>query len=128
MSNFLKTTLGIALLATASAATLPTLVGGAAGAAAALAAAIAGFNGAAALVLAEAGSRSTSTRGFFAAVFGGMVLRMGLTLGAFVAAVRLLALPATPFAVSLLAFTGLFMAAELRLWSRQNFSPRSQLS
>ena len=36
--------------------------------------------------------------------------------------------PAGPFAVALLTYTGLFIAAEVSLWSRQDFSRRVQTS
>jgi len=39
-----------------------------------------------------------------------------------------LLLPALPFAAALLTFTGVFTAAEVTLWSRQNFSPGVQPS
>ena len=42
--------------------------------------------------------------------------------------IKVLLLPALPFAVALLTFTGVFTAAEVTLWSRQNFSPRVQPS
>jgi hypothetical protein len=98
------------------------------GNAVAAAAGLAAFNGLSALALACLGARQESTKGFFSAVFGGMVLRMATTLTGFLVGVKLLLLPATPFAVALLVFSGLFTAAEITLWSRQNFSPRTQLS
>lgn len=101
---------------------------GATGNAVAAAASLAAFNGLSALALAGVGARQASTKAFFSAVFGGMVLRMATTLAGFLAGVKLLLLPATPFAVALLVFSGLFTAAEIALWSRQNFSPRTQLS
>jgi hypothetical protein len=93
-----------------------------------LAGILATCNGVAALALAQTGGRAKSTKGFFGAVFGGMVLRMATTLVGFLAAVKVLLLPATPFAVALLVFTALFTAAEVILWSRQTFSPKVELS
>jgi branched-subunit amino acid ABC-type transport system permease component len=93
-----------------------------------LSAGIAVFNALCALLLTHLGSLAGSTKGFFGAVFGGMVLRMGTTLAGLLVGIKVLLLPALPFAVSLLAFTAVFTAAELTLWSRQNFSPRVQPS
>jgi hypothetical protein len=85
-------------------------------------------NGLCALLLSHIGSKRSSMKAFFGAVFGGMVLRMGTTLAGLAVGLKVLLLPAFPLAVALLAFTGLFTAAEVALWSRQNFSPRVQLS
>jgi len=85
---------------------------------------LATVNGIGALALSHLGSRWSSTKAFFGAVFGGMVLRMGLTLAGFVIGLRVLHLPEAPFAAALLTFTALFTAAETAVWSRQNFSPR----
>ena len=93
-----------------------------------LAALIATFNGVGALVLSHVGASRATNLGFFGAVFGGMVLRMGTTLAGLLIGVKILLLPAVPFAVALLAFTALFTVAEVALWSRQNFSPKVQLS
>lgn len=93
-----------------------------------LATILATANAVAAVGLAQLGARSSSTKGFFGAVFGGMVLRMATTLLGFVVAVKLLFLPATFFAVALLFFTALFTVAEVTLWSRQSFSPQVELS
>ncbi|MBP6704153.1 MAG: hypothetical protein KBH14_02935 [Vicinamibacteria bacterium] len=93
-----------------------------------LAALIATFNGVGALVLSHVGATRSTNAGFFGAVFGGMVLRMGTTLAGLLIGVKILLLPAVPFAVALLTFTALFTAAEVALWSRQNFSPKVQLS
>lgn len=101
---------------------------GATGNAVAAAASLAAFNGLSALALAGVGARQVSTKAFFSAVFGGMVLRMATTLAGFLLGVKLLLLPIPPFAVALLVFSGLFTAAEIALWSRQNFSPRTQIS
>jgi hypothetical protein len=81
-----------------------------------------------ALLLSHVGSRQSSTKAFFGAVLGGMILRMGVTLGGFVVGLKVLLLPAAPLASALLAFTACFTAAEVTLWSRQNFSPKVQLS
>lgn len=93
-----------------------------------LAALIATFNGVGALVLSHVGATRATNLGFFGAVFGGMVLRMATTLAGLLIGVKILLLPAVPFAVALLTFTALFTAAEVALWSRQNFSPKVQLS
>ena len=93
-----------------------------------LSAFLATANGLCALLLSHIGSRRSSTKGFFGAVFGGMVLRMGTTLGGLVIGLKILLLPAVPLASALLAFTACFTAAEVTLWSRQNFSPKVQLS
>ena len=89
---------------------------------------IATFNALGALLLTHIGSKRDSTKAFFGAVFGGMVLRMGTTLTGLLIGIKVLLLPALPFAVALLAFTGVFTAAEVTLWSRQNFSSRVQPS
>lgn len=89
---------------------------------------LATVNGVGALALSHLGSRWSSTKAFMGAVFGGMVLRMGLTLTGFLIGLRVLELPAALFAATLLTFTALFTAAELAVWSRQNFSPRVQQS
>ena len=85
-------------------------------------------NGLCALLLTDLGARRSSTKAFFGAVFGGMVLRMGTTLGGCVIAIRVFQLPIAPFVATLLTFTALFTAAEVALWSRRNFSPKVQLS
>lgn len=129
LSSSLQTAFGMALLGGISGLTATRTFGDSAtGNAVAAAASLATFNGLSALALAGVGARQASTKGFFAAVFGGMVLRMAMTLAGFLAGVKLLLLPATSFAVALLVFSGLFTAAEIALWSRQNFSPRTQLS
>lgn len=89
---------------------------------------LATFNGVAALALAAIGSRSASTKGFFASVFGGMVARMATSGVGILVAVKFWSLPAVTLAVSFLAFTALFTVFEVALWSRQTFSPRTQLS
>ncbi len=89
---------------------------------------IATGNGVCALLLTHIGSRRGSMKAFFGAVFGGMALRMGTTLMGLLVGIKVLLLPALPFAVALLAFTGVFKAAEVTLWSRQSFSPRVQPS
>lgn len=93
-----------------------------------LAALLATCNAIIALGLAQTGARSKSLKGFFSAIFGGMILRMATTLVGFLAGVRVLLLPAVPFAVALMIFTGVFTVAEIALWSRQNFSPRTEFS
>ncbi len=89
---------------------------------------IATGNGVSALLLAHFGSRRGSMKAFFGAIFGGMALRMATTLAGLLVGVKVFLLPALPFAGALLAFTFVFTAAELTLWSRQNFSPRVQPS
>ena len=89
---------------------------------------IATGNGVFALLLSHLGSQRQSLKGFFGAVFGGMVLRMGTTLGGFAIGLKVLLLPPALFAATLLTFTTLFTAAEVALWSRQDFSPRVQPS
>ena len=89
---------------------------------------IATGNGLCALLLTHLGSRRGSTKAFFGAIFGGMALRTGTTLAGLLVGVKVLLLPALPFAAALLTFTGVFTAAEVTLWSRQTFSPRVQLS
>jgi branched-subunit amino acid ABC-type transport system permease component len=79
-----------------------------------------------ALWLSHIGATRTSTKAFFGAVLGGMLLRMGTTLAGFVIGLKVLLLPAMAFAAALLTYTGLFIAAEVTLWSRQSFSPRVQ--
>jgi len=91
-------------------------------------AAIATGNGLCALLLTHLGSKRGSMKAFFGAIFGGMVLRMGTTLAGLLVGIKVFLLPALPFAVALLTFTGVFTAAEVTLWSRQNFSPRVQPS
>ena len=89
---------------------------------------IATGNALCALLLSHLGTKAGTMKAFFRAVFGGMVLRMGTTLAGLLVGVKVLLLPVLPFAVSLLTFTGVFTAAEIALWSRQNFSPRVQPS
>lgn len=93
-----------------------------------VAALIATLNGVGAVLLTHLGSKRGSMKAFFAAIFGGMALRMGTTLAGLLIGVKVLLLPALPFAAALLTFTGVFTAAEVTLWSRQNFSPRVQPS
>jgi hypothetical protein len=68
-------------------------------------------------------SAGRSTRAFMGAVLGGMVGRMGLMLGAVVAAVLVLGLPRVPLAVSLLAHFVAFLAFELTILQRRTSSP-----
>ena len=89
---------------------------------------IATGNAQCALLLSHLGMKAGSTKGFFGAVFGGMVLRMATTLSGLLIGVKIFELPALPFAGSLLAFTFVFTAAEVSLWSRQNSSSRVQTS
>ena len=65
---------------------------------------------------------------FFGAVLGGMLFRMGATLAGFVIGLKVLLLPPAALATALLTYTGLFIGAEVMLWSRQDFSPRIQPS
>ncbi len=87
---------------------------------------LATVNALVALLLSHLGSTRTSTKAFFGAVLGGMLLRMGATLAGFVIGLKVLLLPSITFAAALLTYTGLFIAAEVALWSRQSFSPRVQ--
>lgn len=79
-----------------------------------------------ALLFSHIGATRTSTKAFFGAVLGGMLFRMGTTLAGFVIGLKVLLLPAITFAAALLTYTGLFIAAEVALWTRQNFHPRVQ--
>jgi hypothetical protein len=81
-----------------------------------------------ALLLSHIGGTRRSTKAFFGAVLGGMLFRMTATLAGFWFGLKILLLPAVTFAVALLAYTGLFIAAEVSLWSRQDFSRRVQAS
>jgi len=90
--------------------------------------AIATANALCALALAQLAARGRSTKAFFGAVFGGMVLRMASTLGGLLIGAKLFSLPAVPLAAALLTYTALFTAVEVGQWSRQDFSPRVQLS
>jgi hypothetical protein len=81
-----------------------------------------------ALLLSHIGSTTRTTKAFFGAVLGGMLFRMAATLIGFVIGLQVLLLPPVTFAVALLTYTGLFIAAEVSLWSRQNFSSRVQTS
>ena len=91
-------------------------------------AAVSVLNALSALALASFGASRGSMQMFFATVFGGMLFRLGTTLIGLLVAIRILDLPAIPFAVSLLAFSTLFTALEAFQWSRQDFSPRVQRS
>jgi hypothetical protein len=93
-----------------------------------LSALLATGNALCALLLSHIGATRRSLKAFFGAVLGGMLLRMGTTLAGFVIGLKVLLLPALPFAAALLIFTGLFTAAEVALWSRQGFSPRAEPS
>ena len=90
--------------------------------------AIATANALCALLLAQVGARRPSMKAFFGAIFGGMVLRMASTLGGLLIGAKLFSLPAVPLAAALLTYTALFTAVEVGQWSRQDFSPRVQLS
>lgn len=68
-----------------------------------------------------AGGRPVNT--FMGAVLGGMVGRMGLMLGAVVAAVLVLDLPEVPLAVSLLSYFVVFLVIELRILNRARQEP-----
>jgi hypothetical protein len=69
--------------------------------------------------LAAVGTMDKPPNVFVGAVLGGMVARMGVMLLAFVAGVRLAALPAVPLAVSLLSFFVGFLVFELTLLHRR---------
>jgi hypothetical protein len=58
-------------------------------------------------------SQSKPTAAFMTAVLGGMMIRMGIMLGAVLVALKILALPRTPVVVSLLASFTAFLALEL---------------
>ena len=81
-----------------------------------------------ALLLSHYSASRQSTKGFFGAVFGGMVFRTGATLIGFGIGLKLLLLPPVALAASLLTYTALFTAAEVALWSGQDFSRRVQTS
>ena len=92
------------------------------------AALLATLNALVALFLTHVAGKRRTTRAFFAAVFGGMLARMGATLLGFIIGLKVLALPAPALAGALLGYTLLFTAIEVSLWSRQSFSPQVQLS
>lgn len=81
-----------------------------------------------ALFLSHVGATRRTTKAFFGAVLGGMIFRMAATLIGFIVGLKVLLLPAATFSVALLAYTGIFIAAEVSLWSRQDFSRRVQTS
>ncbi|MBK5257885.1 MAG: hypothetical protein JJE39_17815 [Vicinamibacteria bacterium] len=85
-------------------------------------------NALSALLLSHIGGTRQSTKAFFGAVLGGMLFRMAATLAGFWIGLKILLLPAIALAVALLTYTGLFIAAEVSLWSRQDFSRRVQAS
>lgn len=60
-----------------------------------------------------------STNAFMGAVLGGMVGRMGLMLGAVVAAVLVQGVPKVPLAVSLLAYFVFFLVFEIAVLQKQ---------
>lgn len=64
-------------------------------------------------------SQQRSTQAFFRAVLGGMAVRLGLVLGAVVAAILALRLPSVPLAISLLAHFSLFLVLELTFLHRR---------
>ena len=92
------------------------------------AALIATANGLCALALSRVGAGQQSMKAFFRAIFGGMVVRMGTTLVGFAIGIKVLLLPVVPFAAALLMLTFLFTAAELAVWSRQDFAPKAHRS
>lgn len=92
------------------------------------AALIATANGLCALALSRVGAGRQSMKAFFRAIFGGMVVRMGTTLVGFAIGLKVLLLPVVPFAAALLMLTFLFTAAELAVWSRQDFAPKAHRS
>lgn len=81
-----------------------------------------------ALLLSHVGVTRRTTKAFFGAVLGGMLFRMGATLSGFIIGLKVLLLPSTILAATLLTYTGLFIAVEVSLWSRQDFSRRVQAS
>ena len=81
-----------------------------------------------ALLLSHVGLSRSSTKAFFGAIIGGMFFRMAATLAGFVAGLKVLLLPPAALTAALLTYTGLFMAAEVALWSWQDFSGRTQAS
>lgn len=89
---------------------------------------LATVNALSALLLSHLGVARRSMKGFFGAIIGGMFFRMAATLAGFAAGLKILLLPPTALAAALLTYTGLFMAAEVALWSRQDFSGRTQAS
>lgn len=89
---------------------------------------LATVNALCALLLSHVGATRRSTKAFFGAVLGGMLFRMGATLAGFMIGLKVLLLPPAALATALLAYTGLFTAAEVALWSRQNFRPRVRTS
>ena len=89
---------------------------------------LATVNALCALLLSHVGATRRSTKAFFGAVLGGMLFRMGATLAGFMIGLKVLLLPPAALAAALLAYTGLFTAAEVAWWTRQNFNPRVQTS
>lgn len=69
-------------------------------------------------------SMARSPNVFLGTVLGGMVVRMGLMLLAFVAAVKGAGLPALPLAVSVLAYFVGFLVFELAVLHRRTSSSR----
>lgn len=86
------------------------------------AAGIATTNALLALLLAHIGLARRTTKAFFAAVLGGMMIRMCATLGGFIIGLKVLLLPPTVFAAALLIYTGIFIAVETALWAKKDFS------
>jgi hypothetical protein len=64
-------------------------------------------------------SERRSTNVFLGAVLGGMVGRMGILLGAVVAAVVVFGLPKVPLALSLLAYFVVFLVMELAILQKK---------
>lgn len=89
---------------------------------------LATVNALCALLLSHIGATRRSLKAFFGAVLGGMLFRIAATLAGFMIGLKVLLLPPGIFAAALLTYTGLFMAAEVSLWSRQDFSRRIQTS
>lgn len=89
---------------------------------------LATVNALCALLLSRVGMMRSSTKAFFGAVLGGMLFRMAATLVGFMIGLKVLLLPPATFAAALLTYTGLFITAEVSLWSRQDFSGRIQTS
>jgi hypothetical protein len=64
-------------------------------------------------------SQDRSNKAFFGAVLGGMAARMGIMLGAVVAALLVFRLPSVPLVSSLLGHFALFLALELAFLHRR---------
>lgn len=89
---------------------------------------LATVNALCALLLSHIGATRRSLKAFFGAVLGGMLFRIAATLAGFMIGLKVFLLPPGIFAAALLTYTGLFMAAEVSLWSRTDFPRRIQTS